>query len=85
MDRETPSPTDRMFQIISGFWTSRAVYVAAKLGIADLVHDRPRTAAELAEATGTHAPSLFRVPRWSVIESERGRIDARVFTRRRGS
>jgi hypothetical protein len=50
-----------MRQLISGFWASRAIYVAAKLAIADLVKDRPRTAAELAQATGTHAPSLYRV------------------------
>ena len=79
MDRETPSPTDRMFQFVSNVWTSRAVYVAAKLGIADLVHDRPRTAAELAEATGTHAPSLFRVLRalasvGMFAEDEQGRF-----------
>src|SRR6266446_77492 len=52
-----------MQQKISGFWVSRAIYVAAKLAIADLVKDRPRTAAELAQATGTHAPSLYRVLR----------------------
>lgn len=52
-----------MQQMISGFWVSRAIYVAAKLAIADLVKDRPRTAAELAQATGTHAPSLYRVLR----------------------
>ena len=55
MHRPRDPLADRIFQIISGFWTSRAVYVAAKLGIADLVHVRPRTAAELAEATGTHS------------------------------
>jgi SAM-dependent methyltransferase len=52
-----------MRQLISGFWASRAIYVAAKLAIADLVKDRPRTAAELAQATGTHAPSLYPVLR----------------------
>ncbi len=59
---ETPPPVI-MLQMISGFWISRAIYVAAKLGIADLVKDRPKTAAELAQETGTHAPSLYRVLR----------------------
>lgn len=52
-----------MLQIISGFWISRAVYVIAKLGVPDLLKSGPKTAAELASATGTHAPSLFRILR----------------------
>ncbi len=41
----------------------RAYSVAAELGIADLVHERPRTVAELAEATQTNRDSLFRMLR----------------------
>jgi hypothetical protein len=52
-----------MFEIIEGFWFSRAVYIAAKLGIADLVSERPRSAVELAAATQSHAPSLYRILR----------------------
>jgi len=56
---ETPPPI-AMLQLISGFWISRCTYVAAKLGIADLIKDGPKTAAELAAATDTDEPSLFR-------------------------
>lgn len=56
-------PQFAMLQMIVGFWVSRAIYVAAKLGLADLVKDRPKTADELARLTGTHAPSLYRVLR----------------------
>jgi len=49
--------------MIQGFWVSRALYVAAKLGIPDLLKDEPKSSADLAEATGTHAPSLYRVLR----------------------
>jgi hypothetical protein len=52
-----------MLQIISGFWISRAVYVIGKLGIPDLLTSGPKTAEELASATETHAPSLFRILR----------------------
>jgi hypothetical protein len=52
-----------MIQFITGFWTSRAVYIAAKLGIADLLQSGPKTVQELAAATGTHAPSLYRIMR----------------------
>lgn len=67
-EHNPPSKTDvpasvAMLQMISGFWISRAIYVAAKLGIADHLRDGHRTVDELAAATGTHAPSLYRVLR----------------------
>jgi hypothetical protein len=56
-------PQFAMLQLITGFWVSRAIYVAAKLGLADLVKDSPKTADELARLTGTHSPSLYRALR----------------------
>jgi len=56
-------PQFAMLQLITGFWISRAIYVVAKLGLADLVKDGPKTAEELARLTGAHAPSLYRVLR----------------------
>jgi hypothetical protein len=52
-----------MQRIIWGIHSSRAVYVAARLGIADLLADGPVSAAELARVTGVHQPSLYRVLR----------------------
>jgi hypothetical protein len=52
-----------MLQIVQGFWLSRAVYVAAKLGIPDLLKDGPKSADELASAAGMHSGSLYRVLR----------------------
>lgn len=46
-----------------GFMLSQAVYVAARLGIADRVADRPRTARELAEDVGADADALYRLLR----------------------
>jgi hypothetical protein len=60
--REIPPPL-QMLQLISGFWIARCIYVFAKLGLADLIKDEPKTADDLATATGTHGPSLFRVLR----------------------
>jgi hypothetical protein len=47
----------------TAYWVSRAVYVAAQLGIADLLKDEPQDAEALAAATGTYAPALGRVLR----------------------
>lgn len=60
--KEIPPPM-QMLQLIAGFWVSRCLYIAAKLGIPDLLKDGPKAADDLAAATGAHAPSLFRVLR----------------------
>ena len=62
-DLSTMSPAAAVLQVISNFWAARALYAAAKLGIADLVKDGPKTIEELASETGTHAPSLHRLMR----------------------
>jgi|SRR5581483_7195821 len=60
---EQVPPPVAMLQFVQGYWASRAVYVAAKLGIADLLKDGPRSAEDLAQASNTHAPTLYRVLR----------------------
>ncbi len=47
-----------------GYLYSSALNTAARLGVADHLHDGPRTAAELAAATGAHGPTLHRVLRF---------------------
>ena len=62
----TPSglpPQRALYHLATGHYLSHALYLAAKLGIAELLNDGPRHAIELAEATATHAPSLKRVMR----------------------
>ena len=54
-------PQWALYGLITGHYVSRAIYVAAKLGIADLLKDGPRPVADLAAATHTHAPSLHRL------------------------
>ena len=53
----------RMLTMSFGGITAQAVGVAAQLGIVDHLTNGPRTAADLAAATGTHAPSLYRLLR----------------------
>jgi hypothetical protein len=57
-----PSPLV-LFQMATGYWVSQAIYVAAKLGIADLLKDGPQSCTALAAATGSDAPSIFRLMR----------------------
>jgi hypothetical protein len=63
----------------AGLRASQALYVAAKLGIADHLATKALTSSELAVLTGTHGPSLTRLLRALVafgvfIETEVGRF-----------
>jgi SAM-dependent methyltransferase len=56
-------PTATLLRLATAYQASRALHVAARLGLADLLTGGPRTAEDLASATGTHAPSLRRLLR----------------------
>jgi len=60
---EEHSSASALFQMATGYWVSQAIYVAAKLGIADLLKDGSKSCAVLAARTGADAPSLFRLLR----------------------
>jgi SAM-dependent methyltransferase len=52
-----------LFQMATGYWVAQAIYVAAKLGIADLLKDGPQSCVALAASTGSDAQTLFRLMR----------------------
>jgi hypothetical protein len=56
------APDPRQY-IYPGIIAAQAIHVAAKLRISDLLADGPKTAAELAESCGAHAPTLERLLR----------------------
>ncbi|PRH87309.1 methyltransferase [Labrys okinawensis] len=60
---QEPPPPVKLIQIAMGNWVSRMVWAAAKLGLADHLVAGPRSAEELAEPLGLHAPSLHRFMR----------------------
>jgi hypothetical protein len=49
--------------MITGALITQALSVSARLGIADLLAEAPKDCADLARATGTHEPTLYRVMR----------------------
>jgi 3-amino-4-hydroxybenzoate 4-O-methyltransferase len=53
-----------MLRLITGSWVTQALHVAAALGIADRLAEGPAGSAELAAASGAHAPSLRRLLRY---------------------
>src|SRR4029450_6135030 len=52
-----------LMQLATGKWVSKALTVAADLGIADLLKDGPRPVDELARGSGAHPDALYRLLR----------------------
>ncbi|MFE9446420.1 methyltransferase [Streptomyces sp. NPDC006602] len=53
----------QVLQVMTGAWSGQAVYVAAKLGIADMLVNGPRSVDDLAAEAGVHATALYRILR----------------------
>jgi orsellinic acid C2-O-methyltransferase len=68
-----------LLALINGNWTTQVLYVAAKLGLADLLAEGPQPAEALAQATATRPEALRRLL-WGLtslgicVEGEDGRF-----------
>ena len=62
-DPAAPPPPPIQLQMMTGYWGAQAVYIAAKLGVADLLADGPCPVEELAAATQSNSSSLYRLLR----------------------
>jgi hypothetical protein len=76
---DDPAPRDSLIRLMNGYWHTQAIYVAAKLGLADLVQHGAKSAEELAAATKTNPRALYRLLRALAgvgifVESEDGRF-----------
>jgi hypothetical protein len=65
---EKVAPPWQLARLLDGFVTTQLLYVAAKLGVADVLAEGPLTAAEIAAAVGADRGALTRVLRGLVIE-----------------
>ena len=75
-----PFPPDaQVLQLALGAFVSQAVYVAAKLGIADQLADGPKDVGTLAMATETDERSLFRVLRALASVGAFAELDNKTF------
>lgn len=52
---------EKLLKLLSGEWISRGLYVATKLEIADHLQAELKSIEELANLTGTHVDSLYRL------------------------
>jgi hypothetical protein len=61
MSMPSTKPTLKLLDLIQSHRVTAVVYVAAKLGLAELLRDGPRSPDELAKATGAHKEALGRL------------------------
>ena len=62
-DTSPDSSAETFLRMLTGYWVSQSIYVAAKLGIADFLSEGPKTCGELADASGANKRSLYRMLR----------------------
>ena len=63
MEPKDLPPPAQLMNFIVGKWVSKPIYVAAALGIADMLAEGSKTIQELAQLSQSHAPSLYRMMR----------------------
>jgi len=56
-------PQEQLSRLLNGYWHTQSIFVAAKLDIANLLKNGPRSVDELAQATGAHTHALRRLLR----------------------
>jgi hypothetical protein len=79
MNQNAMPPHVQVMQFILNQWISKPIYVAAELGIADMLADGPKSIDELANLSGVHAPSLYRMMRALAGVEIFTEMDNRVF------
>ncbi len=60
--KELP-PQAGLMKLTTGHWITQGIFVAAKLGIADLLQGGPRSSGDLAQTTGANPRVLYRLLR----------------------
>jgi O-methyltransferase domain/Dimerisation domain len=73
-------PAVALRHMLYGYRLSQAIYVAAKLGLADVLKDGPNGSGELATAVGAHPDALHRLRRVLASVEILAQIDQRRFT-----
>jgi O-methyltransferase domain/Dimerisation domain len=70
---------NRLREMLRAYRLPQAIYVAAKLGLADLLSDGPRSAEELAATTGAHPTALLRLLRFLASRKLFAELESQTF------
>ena len=68
MEKAAVAPAWTLARLLDGFVTTQLLYVAAKLGVADVLAAGPRSGPEIADAVGADRDALVRVLRGLVTD-----------------
>jgi hypothetical protein len=77
---QTLPPQVQLIEMMLAPFTAKMIYVAAKLKLPDLLAAGPRSAEDLASATGAHAGSLYRIMRTLASKGFFDEDDSRRFS-----
>ena len=72
---------DAMLERIAAYWQSQLVFVAAKLGIADVLVEGPLTVDEIAEELGASSTAI-RIRLFRARRAARAQVESRATSRR---
>ncbi|MDM7921169.1 MAG: methyltransferase [Pyrinomonadaceae bacterium] len=75
----TLPPDAQLLQLAAGSFISQAIYVAAKLGIADILANGPRSIEYISVATSTNENAIYRVLRAIASVGAFSELDGRQF------
>lgn len=78
-EQRSMPPQAAIMQLVTGRFVSEAVGVVAKLGIADMLANGPKTSMEMAERAGVNADALFRVLRLAAMVGVVSETEPRTF------
>ena len=75
----TIAPVDALLKLGLGYMTSSALHVVVELGVADRLAEGPRSADQLAAASGANADALYRVLRMLAVDGIFEEVAPRYF------
>lgn len=75
----SPESSARILSLLYGYQLAHCLHVVTELDLAELLFDSPRSVDELANLTGTHPPSLYRVLRVTAAAGIFEETEDRVF------
>ncbi len=74
------SPRAALNQLLAGYMFTQAIYVAARLGVADFLKDGPKSYEEVAKLAGVDPGAVYRVLRLLASQGVFAEIDGGRFT-----
>jgi len=79
MENKSKPPQAVLGELINGYWITLSIHAAAKLNIADLLVDGPRSSEEIARRTSANEDAIYRLMRALASIGIFTEIDPRTF------